>query len=39
MRVTLAKEATMKGDDRRQDAMYSYISPERGGLPQDHRCG
>src|SRR6188768_504625 len=35
MRVTLSKEARMRGDDRQQGAMYSYISPEAR-VPQDH---
>ena len=35
MRVTLFKEARMRGDDRQQGAMYSYISPEAR-LPHDH---
>jgi transposase len=35
MRVTLFKEARMRGDDRQQGAMYRYISPEARG-PHDH---
>src|SRR5215467_11534320 len=35
MRVTLCKEARMRGDDWQQAAMFSYISPEAG-VPQDH---
>jgi integrase-like protein/transposase-like protein DUF772 len=35
MRVTFFKEARMRGDDRQQGAMYSYISPEAR-VPQDH---
>src|SRR5258705_4325724 len=35
MRVILFKEARMRGDDRQQGAMYSYISPEAR-VPQDH---
>jgi len=35
MRVTLLKEARMRGDDRQQVAMFSYISPEAR-VPQDH---
>lgn len=35
MRATLATEARMRGDDRQQAAMFSYISPEAR-VPQDH---
>jgi transposase len=35
MRVTLLEEARMRGDDRQQAAMFSYISPEAR-VPQDH---
>jgi len=35
MRVTLFKEARMRGGDRQQPAMFSYISPEAR-VPQDH---
>jgi len=35
MRVTLCKEARMRGDDWQQAAMFSYISPEPR-VPQDH---
>jgi len=35
MRVTLFKEARMRGDDRQQGDMYSYISPEAR-VPHDH---
>jgi transposase len=35
MRVTRAEEARMRGDDRQQAAMFSYISPEAR-VPQDH---
>jgi transposase len=35
MRVILTPEARMRGDDRQQAAMYSYISPEAR-VPQDH---
>src|SRR6266403_2038776 len=34
MRVTLPQEVRMRGDDRQQGAMYSYISPDaRVGRP------
>jgi hypothetical protein len=35
MRVTLLKEACMRGDDGQQGAMFSYLSPETR-VPQDH---
>src|SRR5574341_65937 len=35
MRVTHVEEARMRGDDRQQAAMWSYISPEQR-VPQDH---
>jgi transposase len=35
MRVTLVEEARMRGDDRQQAAMWSYISPEQR-VPPDH---
>lgn len=35
MRVTLSAEARMRGDDRQQAAMFSYLSPEAR-VPQDH---
>src|SRR5215467_9301920 len=35
MRVTLCKEARMRGDDGQQAAMFSYLSPEAR-VPQDH---
>jgi transposase len=35
MRVTLTEEARMRGDDRQQAAMFSYIAPEAR-VPQDH---
>src|SRR5499426_873453 len=35
MRVTHLEEARMRGDDRQQAAMFSYISPEAR-VPQDH---
>jgi transposase len=35
MRATLTQEARMRGDDRQQPAMFSYISPEAR-VPQDH---
>jgi hypothetical protein len=35
MRVTQVEEARMRGDDRQQAAMWSYISPEQR-VPQDH---
>src|ERR1700758_5522032 len=35
MRVTQFKETRMRGDDRQQAAMWSYISPEQR-VPQDH---
>src|SRR5215467_8242192 len=35
MRATLTAEARMRGDDRQQAAMFSYISPEAR-VPQDH---
>jgi transposase len=35
MRATLTREARMRGDDRQQAAMFSYISPEAR-VPQDH---
>jgi transposase len=35
MRVTLLEEARMRGDDRQQAAMFSYISPEAR-VPHDH---
>jgi transposase len=35
MRATLTTEARMRGDDREQAAMFSYISPEAR-VPQDH---
>ena len=35
MRVTLVMEARMRGDDRQQAAMFSYVSPEAR-VPQDH---
>jgi transposase len=35
MRATLTREARMRGDDREQAAMFSYISPEAR-VPQDH---
>src|SRR5215471_2060470 len=34
--VVHTKEARMRGDDRQQAAMWSYISPEQR-VPQDHR--
>src|SRR5499433_3605812 len=36
MRATEAKEARMRGDDRQQAGMWSYISPEQR-VPADHR--
>src|SRR6266568_1652795 len=35
MRITLPQEVRMRGDDRQQGAMYSYISPEAR-VPHDH---
>jgi transposase len=35
MRATLTREARMRGDDRHQAAMFSYISPEAR-VPSDH---
>ena len=35
MRVTHVEETRMRGDDRQQAAMWSYISPEQR-VPQDH---
>src|SRR5216683_5791 len=35
MRVILPQEVRMRGDDRQQGAMYSYISPEAR-VPHDH---
>jgi len=35
MRVTHIKEARMRGDDRQQAGMWSYISPEQR-VPSDH---
>jgi transposase len=35
MRATLVEEARMRGDDRQQAAMWSYISPEQR-VPPDH---
>jgi transposase len=35
MRVTHTEEARMRGDDRQQAGMWSYISPEQR-VPQDH---
>jgi transposase len=35
MRVTLTTEARMRGDDRQQAAMFSYISPEAR-VPPEH---
>jgi transposase len=35
MRVTHLEEARMRGDDRHQDGMWSYLSPEQR-VPQDH---
>src|SRR5260370_12616559 len=35
MRVTQSKEARMRGDDRQQAGMWSYISPEQR-VPWDH---
>lgn len=35
MRVTSLVEARMRGDDRQQAAMWSYISPEQR-VPLDH---
>jgi transposase len=35
MRATLTREARMRGDDRVQSAMFSYISPEAR-VPGDH---
>jgi transposase len=35
MRVTLVEEARMRGDDRQQAGMWSYVSPEAR-VPQDH---
>jgi transposase len=35
MRVTHIKEARMRGEDRQQAAMWSYMSPEQR-VPQDH---
>jgi transposase len=35
MRATLTTEARMRGDDREQAAIFSYISPEAR-VPQDH---
>src|SRR5262245_49094118 len=35
MRMTLLKEARMRGDDRQQAAMFSYLSPEAR-VPSDH---
>src|SRR5207237_944291 len=35
MRVTHLEEARMRGDDRHQDGMWSYILPEQR-VPQDH---
>jgi hypothetical protein len=35
MRVTRTKEARMRGDDRQQAAMWSYISPEQR-VPPEH---
>src|SRR5712691_1998902 len=35
MRVTHIEEARMRGDDRQQAGMWSYISPEQR-VPQDH---
>jgi transposase len=35
MRITLSEEARMRGDDRQQAAMFSYISAEAR-VPEDH---
>jgi transposase len=35
MRTTATEEMRMRGGDRQQAAMFSYISPEAG-VPQDH---
>src|SRR5882724_5263807 len=35
MRVTHTKEARMRGDDRQQAGMWSYLSPEQR-VPSDH---
>jgi hypothetical protein len=35
MRITLFEEARMRGDDRQQAAMFSYISAEAR-VPEDH---
>ena len=35
MRVTHIKEARMRGDDRQQAGMWSYLSPEQR-VPADH---
>jgi hypothetical protein len=35
MRVTHTQEARMRGDDRQQAGMWSYISPEQR-VPPDH---
>jgi transposase len=35
MRMTLVEEVRMRGDDRQQAAMFSYLSPEAR-VPQDH---
>jgi hypothetical protein len=35
MRVTHVEEARMRGDDRQQAGMWSYIAPEQR-VPSDH---